>query len=702
MMIKKRICILLSLLLTVSCLSSCKGNNSDNDNIELVDPVGSSANYVEAAYRDINVCNVLSGYVVPHTTAVTFSTDQRFDKYGALPGTAVTKDTGIIYGSTKAIDEQIKAKKESISQAQEDYDEYIKEANAKLAEAKFDVEYYGKIVDNFEKMTDAEKASYGGKGYDAEYEHYKNRYADSVARFERWTQNIKEKTELFELDSAYKKKELSRLNKHRTEVLALAGVNGTVVGINFYDQDSYIQKNTAVAAVGDFDNLEIKTAHVYESEIKKAVDVYALVDGKRYEVSFRAITQEEKDSTDNLSDSSSTFVLEDPTKTVKAGDYATVVIVSQTKENTLCVPKSAIESDQEGKFVYVYDGENAVRVNVKVGVTSGLYTEVLSGISAGDKIISEFKISKGTKEASLVTGGVYSSFSASGYLFYSINEWITNPVEYGTTYIQEVLVKEYQRVEKGQVIATVKVTADDIAIGRKERTLLRANEDLNEMVKANGNKEDTKQIKLKREYINDLTEEINDMKKDATVTEIKAPYNGIITNVRHFEEGDLLFYDGKVAQISAEENCYIVVEDKNGSLSVGQEATIKYKSNNVSKEAQGHVVTVAPSSLPSGIETGYSLIQVSAEDLAEMSESNQGAGGWWMRTQFSVTVKARSVDNVVLVPKTAVKSEGGVNYVTVLDENGNPVYKEFVSGGSDSTNYWVIYGLSEGTKICLE
>ena len=40
--------------------------------------------------------------------------------------------------------------------------------------------------------------------------------------------------------------------------------------------------------------------------------------------------------------------------------------------------------------------------------------------------------------------------------------------------------------------------------------------------------------------------------------------------------------------------------------------------------------------------------------------------------------------------------------LTYAEENGKKVQKSFIAGGSDSTNYWVIEGLSEGTKICLE
>ena len=62
-------------------------------------------------------------------------------------------------------------------------------------------------------------------------------------------------------------------------------------------------------------------------------------------------------------------------------------------------------------------------------------------------------------------------------------ESINNPVEYGVTYVSEVLVKRYERVEKGQIIAKIKVTGDTINIKRQERNLQRAKEDLAELEK---------------------------------------------------------------------------------------------------------------------------------------------------------------------------------------------------------------------------
>ena len=60
------------------------------------------------------------------------------------------------------------------------------------------------------------------------------------------------------------------------------------------------------------------------------------------------------------------------------------------------------------------------------------------------------------------------------------------------------------------------------------------------------------------------------------------------------------------------------------------------------------------------------------------------------------------MDDVLLVPKSAVKEVNRTLYVTVVEDNGVRRQQAFVSGGADSNNYWVVTGLTEGTKICWE
>lgn len=702
MRIKRAIGLLCITTLSLSMLASCGKEEDLSEGIELVEPVGVTANYAVAERQDLVSYKVYGGKVVPKVTEISFTTNQRFDRYGILPGNEAKKGDTVIYASTEELDKKIKALKEKIAANDEKYEEAMKDFYDKsYYELEASINNYAGIVGNFESMSASQKASYGD--YAGEYAKYKYLHSQAIARMERIKENIKETQELYQLDRDYDNLCLKQLNSERKNVLANARENGTVVAIGMFNWNDYVSKDFPVAATGDFNDLRIKTDMVYKSDIKRAIEYYAVINGKRYEVEYvEPETQNSGTATSTEAATSySTFILKDESGVVKAGDFATVVVINQKKENALVVPSEAVKSDTEGSFVYVYDGEKTAYTPVKTGIKSGFYTEILSGLSDGDRIASEFKIKNKTKTTEVSKGKINVMFNETGYIFYPKYEYINNPVEYGVTYITELCVKQYERVEKGQIIAKIKVSGDTINIKRQERNLQRAKEDLAELEKDAEKNE--KLIRIKKESIADLEELIKDVKTDASKSSIRAPFSGIITSVNRFEEGDILQNNQTVCTLADENDCFIFVEDKAGQITYGNKATIKYNDESGQEQtAEGEVVMVSNCAISKELDTGYNVIRVSKEDFAKMAATNRGFDGWWRRSSFDVTVEVRSMDNVVLVPKSAVTLESGVTYVTVLDENNKPTLKSFIAGGSDNLNYWVVDGLSEGTKICLE
>lgn len=708
MRIKRFLSIILIMTVSLSGLSGCgnKGSIPDEEDIELVYPVGVTENIISVERRDLINYKVYSGKIVPKVMEYAFSSDKTFLKYGILPGSSIKAGEAIAYSATKALDDQIENLEKEIVKDRENYNESMEELRETLAAAKSQEAYWKQIVENCENMNEAERKAYtdGGMKFDEAYASYRDSYARKVASRERTEENIKEKSELFELDSSYKAGKLTRLKKQRDDNMVISGMDGTVVAINYLYENDYVSKNYSVGAVGDFNRLLLKCDAIPQSDIKRAEEVYAIIDGKRYELVY---APEDKSSEYDREitasgNSYSTFEVVDPEKIIKSGDFATVVVVSKSARDVMCLPTEAINKNDEGEFVYVKEDEEIRSVYIKTGMKSGLYTEIESGIMDTDRIVSEFRVPETSSVSKVTAGSVSSQFSETGYLYYSKQDSIKNVVDNGTVYIQEVCVKQYERVAKGQVLARISVTGDSIALGRLERSLLRMNETLNEYIKESET-ENAKLIKHQRENIAELEKRINDMKADFAKTEIVAPYDGIMTYVNWFEEGDILLRDATFGTIAEEANCYVVVEDPNGQLNYGNEARVEYRdATGATKTAVGTVVTVAACSLSGQMQTGYSLISVPAEDLTVMASVNQGNDGWWMRAHFNVKVTIRSVDNVLLIPKRGVKNENNVTYAIVKDENGNNVYRSFIAGGSDNNNYWVISGLTEGQEICLE
>jgi RND family efflux transporter MFP subunit len=66
---------------------------------------------------------------------------------------------------------------------------------------------------------------------------------------------------------------------------------------------------------------------------------------------------------------------------------ANVTIEVATKENVLAVPNKAIKREEGGRAVYVMQGGSVVRRPVKTGWKDSDYTEILSGLKEGERVL---------------------------------------------------------------------------------------------------------------------------------------------------------------------------------------------------------------------------------------------------------------------------------------------------------------------------
>lgn len=692
-MIKRKIPSLgLIIVLMLSVLAGCSQVSTVEETVELLQPVGVTANYVTATRRDLVASKTLLGKAVPIVSEISFSTDQRFSAYGVLPGSEVKKGEAIILADTESLDKQIDALNEKIKNARESYEESIKELKTQYSEAKTAYNYNNGVYNEAIRINQA-----------SSYEKYHIWALTNMATMQKIEQNIKKTTELYELDKEFNELSLKNLKEDRKRVLATASKDGVVVATQYFDNGQYINKDVPVAGVADLNDLIVKTELINNSDIKRAKEYYAIVNGERIEVTFKENPVKTGENTSLTGTTGlSTFYIDNSEGKVKAGDSVSVIVISDVRENAICIPTDSIDKNEDGYYVYVFDGTKNTMVPVKIGLKNGYYTEILSGLNEGDLVVSDFKVKEKSGTTTLQKGRVASEFRATGYIFYPKVESIKNPVEYGTTYIDELLVSRYEVVEKGQVLARVHVVSDDLSIKRLEREIQRAYEDLNELLKDEENYE--KQIKLSRESIADREDTLKKMKSDGKITEIKAPYSGTITAISRPEAGDILNSSAYICSLAAEENCFIVVEDKSGLLTVGNTAKIEYYTGGSGNTAfvTGDVVTVSNVAVSSNLDTEYALIRLASEDFAAIASIVGNFDGWWSRAQYTVTADIRVCDNVVLVPKRAVTVSGDVYYVTVLNDKNEYELISFISGGSDSNNYFAVDGLSEGMTICLE
>lgn len=97
---------------------------------------------------------------------------------------------------------------------------------------------------------------------------------------------------------------------------------------------------------------------------------------------------------------------------IRSGMSSSATIVTEIVKDALLVPNGAVKSDGDGGYyVQVLDAEgNPQKVTVETGLASSTQTQILSGISEGDKVVTASSTTSGSTD----TGGAGGSFMMMG------------------------------------------------------------------------------------------------------------------------------------------------------------------------------------------------------------------------------------------------------------------------------------------------
>ncbi len=81
--------------------------------------------------------------------------------------------------------------------------------------------------------------------------------------------------------------------------------------------------------------------------------------------------------------------IDNPDEKLVIGLDAEIGITTGEAGDAVVVPAATVNQDKEGTFVYSYEKGKVVRKEVKVGIISDEYAEILEGISEGDPVVTE-------------------------------------------------------------------------------------------------------------------------------------------------------------------------------------------------------------------------------------------------------------------------------------------------------------------------
>jgi multidrug efflux system membrane fusion protein len=79
-----------------------------------------------------------------------------------------------------------------------------------------------------------------------------------------------------------------------------------------------------------------------------------------------------------------------PDEHLYPNQFVNARLLVNTMQNAVRVPVPAVQRGEPGTYIYVITANNTVSVRpVKLGPTDGSYTAVLSGLQAGDKVVTD-------------------------------------------------------------------------------------------------------------------------------------------------------------------------------------------------------------------------------------------------------------------------------------------------------------------------
>ena len=182
-----------------------------------------------------------------------------------------------------------------------------------------------------------------------------------------------------------------------------------------------------------------------------------------------------------------------------------------------------------------------------------------------------------------------------------------------------------------------------------------------------------------------------------------AEKTGIIVQMRDYKNESIVQKGAWILTIADENSCFVEVEDANQVLQYGNEVQVCFtNAEQQESSVDGMVASMSRMGVSASLQEEVSEVRVPKEEIENVLQG-MFTGDWWNRYRYTVKAKVRAMDNVVLVPRSAVYDYGGgKTYVCVKDENGNAKMQSFVSGGNNDSYYWVVFGLTEGMEICLK
>ena len=168
----------------------------------------------------------------------------------------------------------------------------------------------------------------------------------------------------------------------------IAPISGTLASLNVYE-GGFASASMPVAVITGAEQMKITTqvseALVPQLKSGDEATVYVSSADKTFTATIRSV-----DRTANYQTQLYTVTLTVPAEVtgLTSGASAQVTFHTNVSENTIVIPTEAILTGTDGQYVFVAENGTARRCPIETGLTGAGVTEVLSGLSAGESLVT--------------------------------------------------------------------------------------------------------------------------------------------------------------------------------------------------------------------------------------------------------------------------------------------------------------------------
>ncbi|AEF85008.1 putative membrane fusion protein [Treponema primitia ZAS-2] len=190
----------------------------------------------------------------------------------------------------------------------------------------------------------------------------------------------------------------SRAGQSYSENPVTSPVAGTISSLPV-TTGSTVSSATVVAVVGSLDNLKITiyVAEKYSAYLRRglpAIVSFTFAPDEEFAASVSSISPVVNNKNRTIE---TTLLLDKRDGRIKQGMFASVYLVIREENRSLVIPRAAVKNYNGDPTVYIIDENNlARRVPISLGLTNDSDAQVISGLKAGDRVITAGSVTDGS------------------------------------------------------------------------------------------------------------------------------------------------------------------------------------------------------------------------------------------------------------------------------------------------------------------